>query len=179
MIDLSNQVAIVTGGSRGIGAATALMLAQAGANVAIIYRKDYKSANDIIRKIERLSQAGISIKGNVENYTDCKMIVNKVIKKFKRVDILVNNAGIWEYGEVGKMSPKDWQRTIDINLTGTFNMCNVVVLIMKRQRYGRIINISSTAGQRGEAFHSHYAASKGGVIAFTKSLGPELIKVGI
>ena len=176
MIDLSNQVAVVTGGSRGIGAATAEMFSQVGANVAIIYRKDADSAAKVIRKIEKYGRTGIAIKGNIENYADCKSIVKTVIKKFNRIDILVNCAGIWEYGEIGKITEKDWQRTIDINLTGTFNMCKVIVPIMKRQKYGRIINISSTAGQRGEAFHSHYAASKSGVIAFTKSLGPELIK---
>ena len=105
--------------------------------------------------------------------------MKNVRNKFQRIDILVNNAGIWEYGKIGEMTPKQWQRTIEINLTGTFNMCNVVVPIMQKQKYGRIINISSTAGQRGEALHSHYAASKGGIIAFTKSLGPELIRDGI
>ncbi len=179
MINLSSQVALITGGSRGIGAATATMLAKAGADVAIVYRKDYQSAVKVIRSIEQNGRSGFALRGNIVNYTDCRNIANKVIKKIGRIDILVNNAGVWEYGEIGKMTEKDWKKTIDINLTGTFNMCNVIVPIMKRQKYGRIINISSTAGQRGEAFHSHYAASKGGIIAFTKSLGPELIKDGI
>jgi len=179
MIDLSNQVALVTGGSRGIGAATAVMLAQAGADVAIIYRRDLHSARKILKKINDLGCNGITIRGRIENYADCNNIVKNVRNKFQRIDILVNNAGIWEYGKIGEMTPKQWQRTIEINLTGTFNMCNVVVPIMQKQKYGRIINISSTAGQRGEALHSHYAASKGGIIAFTKSLGPELIRDGI
>ncbi len=179
MIDLSNQVALVTGGSRGIGAATAVMLAQAGADVAVIYRRDLHSARKILKKINDLGCNGIAIRGRIENYADCNNIVKNVRNKFQRIDILVNNAGIWEYGKIGEMTPKQWQRTIEINLTGTFNMCNVVVPIMQKQRYGRIINISSTAGQRGEALHSHYAASKGGIIAFTKSLGPELIRDGI
>lgn len=179
MINLSSQVALITGGSRGIGAATATMLAKAGADVAIVYRENYKSAVKVIRSIEQNGRSGFALRGNIVNYTDCRNIAIKVIKNFGRIDILVNNAGVWEYGEIGKMTEKDWKKTIDINLTGTFNMCNIIVPIMKRQKYGRIINISSTAGQRGESFHSHYAASKGGIIAFTKSLGPELIKDGI
>jgi 3-oxoacyl-[acyl-carrier protein] reductase len=179
MIDLSNRVALVTGGSRGIGAAIAVMLAKAGADVAILYRNDTKSANAIVNMIRKLNGTGLALRGNVEDYNQCKFCVDAVVKEFKRIDILVNNAGIWEYGEIGRMTNKQWQKTIDINLTGTFNMCNVAVPFMKKQKYGRIINIASTAGQRGEAFYSHYAASKGGVIAFTKSIAAELIKTGI
>jgi 3-oxoacyl-[acyl-carrier protein] reductase len=105
--------------------------------------------------------------------------ISRAIDEFGRVDILVNSAGIWEYGKVGKMTMDQWQKTISINLTGVFNMCSAVLPVMKNQKYGRIINISSTAGQRGEAFHSHYAASKAGVIAFSKSLALEVIKDGI
>jgi 3-oxoacyl-[acyl-carrier protein] reductase len=179
MIDLSNRVALVTGGSRGIGAAIAVMLAKAGADVAILYRNDTKSANAIVNMIKKLNRTGLALHGKVEDYNQCKFCVDAVVKEFKRIDILVNNAGIWEYGEIGRMTHKQWQKTIDINLTGTFNMCNVAVPFMKKQKYGRIINIASTAGQRGEAFYSHYAASKGGVIAFTKSIAAELIKTGI
>jgi 3-oxoacyl-[acyl-carrier protein] reductase len=179
MIDFTGQVALITGGSRGIGAATALMFAKAGADVAIVYSKDKKNANGIVKKIEALGKKGLAIKGQVEKHKDCLRVVSIVIKKFRRIDILVNNAGIWTFGEIGRMSTQEWHKTIAINLDGTFNMCNIVVPIMIRQHYGRIINVSSTAGQRGEPFHSHYAASKGGVIAFTKSIGPELIKKGI
>jgi 3-oxoacyl-[acyl-carrier protein] reductase len=179
MINLSNQVAVITGGSRGIGASTAEMFSRAGANVALIYRNDADSAAKVIQKIEKLGRIGIAIKGGIENYGDCKQVVKIIMKKFNRIDTLVNNAGIWEYGEIDKMTEKNWNKTIDINLKGVFNMCNIVVPIMKRQKYGRIINISSTAGQRGEPHHSHYAASKGGIISFTKSLGSELIKNGI
>ena len=179
MIDLSNQVALVTGGSRGIGAAIAAIFAKAGASVAIMYRNDKRSAIKSIENVRNEGVDGLAIAGKIENYTECRSVIRKVMSKFGRIDILVNNAGIWEYGEIGKMTPIQWRKTIDINLTGTFNMCNLVVPAMKKQKYGRIINIASTAGQRGEAFHSHYAASKGGVIAFTKSLGPELIRYGI
>ena len=179
MINLSNQVAIVTGGSRGIGAATALLLAQAGANVVITYRTNAKKAVDVANRIASRGPECIALRGSLENLSDCRRIIKAAIREFRRIDILVNSAGIWEFGEIGKMAQKDWNRTIAINLTSTFNMCNLAVPFMKKQKYGRIINISSTAGQRGEAFHSHYAASKGGVIAFTKSLAVELISSGI
>jgi len=179
MIDLSGQVAIVTGGSRGIGAATAILLAQAGADVAIVYNRDLRAARKVAQKIHYIGKECLVLKGKVENPVDCRRIVQTVIRKFQRIDIMVNSAGIWEYGEIGNISKKEWEKTIAINLTGTFNMCNLVVPIMKKQKFGRIINVSSTAGQRGEAFHSHYAASKGGVIAFTKSIAVELISSGI
>jgi len=179
MIDLSNQVAVVTGGSRGIGAATAILLARAGANVVITYHKNVERAVDVADGIASQGRECIALKGKLENMSECQEIIRAVIREFKRIDILVNSAGIWEFGEIGKMTQKDWNRTIAINLTSTFNMCNLVVPFMKKQQYGRIINISSTAGQRGEAFHSHYAAAKGGVIAFTKSLAAELISSGI
>ena len=179
MIDLSNQLALITGGSRGIGAATAIQFARAGADVVITYQRDKKGAEETLRNIFINGVRGFAIKGSIENESDCRRICAQTMKLFGRIDILVNSAGIWEYGALGKMSLKEWKRTIDINLNGTFNMCNAVLPAMKKQKYGRIINVASTAGQRGEAFHSHYAASKGGVIAFTKSLAPELISKGI
>ncbi len=179
MIDISNQIVLITGGSRGIGAAAALLFARAGANVAITYQTNRKAAEVVASQIEELGRKCLPLKGKIEKYSDCKRIVQQTIEKFKRIDVLVNSAGIWELGWIGKMSPENWKRTIDINLTGAFNMCNLVVPIMKREGYGRIINISSTAGQRGEANYSHYAASKGGIIAFTKSIAVELIRDGI
>jgi len=179
MINLLNQVAVVTGGSRGIGAAVAMKLAEAGADVAIIYQKNLNSAQKIVHQINTLGKKAKYFRCNVSDYLQCKSTVHKILKTFGKIDILVNNAGVWEYGVIGKMKPQQWEKTIDINLNGTFNMCNLIVPHMKMRKYGRIINISSTAGQRGEPFHSHYAASKGGVIAFTKSLGVELIKYNI
>lgn len=179
MIDLSNQIALVTGGSRGIGATTAVLLAKAGANVAITYRAKKQSAQDIVRKIREIGKMGIAFQCNVESMNSCKKVIKNLKREFGKIDILVNSAGIWEYGPIAMMTPKKWERTISINLTGTFNMCHLVVPIMKHQKRGRIINVSSTAGQRGEPFYSHYASSKGGIIAFTKSIAVELIRYGI
>lgn len=174
MITLVGKVALVSGGSRGIGAATARLLAAAGADVAITYTTDTARAKDIVKEIENSGGHGFAIRANLRKTSDAKKIVSGVLKEFGRIDILVNNAGIWTPGKIGMMDTATWQETIDINLTGTFALCNLVVPVMKKQGGGTIINISSTAGQRGEAEHSHYAASKGGVIAFTKSLAAEL-----
>ncbi|MDI6804740.1 MAG: 3-oxoacyl-ACP reductase FabG [Bacteroidota bacterium] len=179
MISLKSQVALVTGGSRGIGAAAAIMFAKAGANVAITYLHDKKSADSVVAKIKKSGRKAIAVKGNVAVFNDAQLMVDIIVKKLGRVDILVNNAGVWTEGSVEYLEEETWNETINVNLKGTFNMCKAVVPVMKKNKYGRIINIASTAGQRGEAHHSHYAASKGGVIAFTKSLGVELIRSGI
>jgi len=178
-IDIKDRVAVVTGGSRGIGAAASILLAKAGANIAVLYSKDRSAALNTCREIRGLGKSAIAIRCRVQNYAECKSVISRILKHFGRIDILVNSAGIWEEGKIGSIRPGDWSRTIAINLTGTFNMCNLVVPAMKAQQFGRIINISSTAGQRGEPYHSHYAASKGGIIAFTKSIAVELIPHGI
>jgi 3-oxoacyl-[acyl-carrier protein] reductase len=173
------NVALITGGSRGIGAAIAKGFALAGADVAITYRTEKKSA---IRCAEEIRQKGgncLVIQARVSSPTQVKKVIGNVLAKYGRIDILVNNAGIWKKGKIGSMSLRQWNETIETNLTGTFLFCNEVVQIMKKRKSGRIINISSTAGQRGEPFYSHYAASKGGVIAFTKAIAAELAPYNI
>lgn len=174
MISLSNKVALVTGGSRGIGAAAAIMLAEAGATVAFTYASKKKPAQTVADKAARLSGSSLIIQADMAKSADVKKTVKAVMSNFGRIDILVNNAGIWKYGAIGKMTERQWDETLDINLKSTFLFCNEVVPIMKKQRSGKIINIASTAGQRGEPFYSHYAASKGGMIAFTKGIAAEL-----
>lgn len=175
-IDLTRRVALVTGGSRGIGAAIVKMLSEAGADVAFTYNK-HKKAVEVVEKIVSSNGVGcLALRLEVDQQRQVRSVVNQIIKEFGRIDILVNNVGIWTYGAIGSMSEKTWDETIAVNLKSMFLFCNEVVPHMKKQGGGRIINISSTAGQRGEAYHSHYAASKGGMIAFTKSLGPELIR---
>jgi len=114
----------------------------------------------------------------VASESQVRGVLRKVVHHFGRIDILVNNAGIWKYGAIGSMTARQWDETLDVNLKGTFLFCNEAVRYMKR-RGGKIINVSSTAGQRGEAFHSHYAASKAGMIAFTKSIADELARYDI
>jgi len=179
MINFDGEVALITGGSRGIGASVARMFAAAGGTVAITYVGREDAAKEVLKEVQKLGQNGIAVRGDVSVWTDVQRIVDEVLRSFGRVDVLVNNAGIWTYGEVDGMSDEVWERTIDVNLKGTFYMCRAVIPHMKQQGGGRIINISSTAGQRGEAFHSHYAASKGGIISFTKSLAVELAPFNI
>lgn len=179
MIDLTGRVVLITGGSRGIGAASAFLFAKAGADVAITFQGSEASAGEVVSRIRKLGRKSGAYKGDTGINDVVRTIVHDVQKDFGTIDILVNNAGIWTYGEIDTMKESVWDRTMEVNLKGTFLFCHYVVPIMKKQGGGNIINVSSTAGQRGEAFHSHYAASKGGVISFTKSLSTELGKFNI
>jgi 3-oxoacyl-[acyl-carrier protein] reductase len=174
LIDLTDRVALITGGSRGIGAATAAMMAEAGADIAIIYRKDSKSALAVGDHVRRVGRKFLSLRADVSNFRSVQRAVAVVAGRFGKIDIVINNAGIWTYSEIGNMNERSLNQTLAVNLKGVFNVCNAVIPFMKKQGAGKIINVASTAGKRGEAFHSHYAASKGGVIALTKSLAAEL-----
>ncbi|MFC1619876.1 SDR family NAD(P)-dependent oxidoreductase [Candidatus Neomarinimicrobiota bacterium] len=174
MIDLQDQVAIITGASRGIGAACARLFAQAGAHIGLAYHSRDDKAQAVKSEVEQLGRQALLLKGDVADYSTAKDHVQQVVDTFGKVDILVNNAGIWTYLETGAGDQAEWDRTIAVNLRSIFNYTDIVVPFMKKAGRGNIIHISSTAGQRGEAFHSHYAATKGGIIAYTKSLAVEL-----
>lgn len=174
MVSLLEKVALVTGGSRGIGAAIAVMMAKAGATVALTYTKRKQDALQTAHRVARCGSECLIIRANVARIDDVRRTVKTVLDRFGRIDILVNNAGVWKRSVIGKMTEQQWDETLDINLKGTFLFCNTVVPIMKKQKGGKVINIASTAGQRGEPFYSHYAASKGGIIAFTKAIAAEL-----
>ncbi len=178
MINLKNKVALITGGSRGIGAACVELFAKAGANVAFTFKSNKKAADELISKIN-LQNNVVSYRMDMESESDINQIVALIESDFGKIDFLVNNAGIWKFGEAEKLNLSDWEETLRINLTGVFLVTKAVIPIMKRNKFGRIINISSTAGQRGEPFHSHYAATKGAVLAYTKSLATELAEFNI
>lgn len=173
MINLKSKVVLITGGSRGIGASCVKYFSIANASVAFTYNNSHSDAQKLVKRYSKLTNCK-AYKVNLQNENEIQECVEKVIKDFGRIDILVNNAGIWKEGKIDKMNLEDWNETIKINLTSVFLFTKLVVPFMKRKRFGRIINISSTAGQRGEARYSHYAASKGGIISFTKSLADEL-----
>lgn len=180
MKNLLGKNALVTGGSRGIGAATVELLAQLGANVAFNYNTNQKAAEKLGEKLKELPGKRFTQQCNVTKYNEVKNFINNTIERLGKIDILVNNAGIWEYGEIDTMSNANWQRTIQANLNSVYYFTKVVVAHMKKEKIsGRIVHVASTAGQRGEAFHSHYAASKGAIISFTKSLASELGPWGI
>ena len=179
MIDLTGKSALVTGGARGIRRACCLMLARAGASVAVNYRVESPSANLLVEEIETGGGEAFALAGDVTKREDAEMLVDETVARFGSIDILVNNAGIWKSSPIEEMSDGEWDEMIGVNLRGTFTCTRAAVPPMKEARSGRIINISSTAGQRGEAFSSHYAATKGAVISLTKSLAVELAPFGI
>ncbi len=173
MINLNNKSVLITGGSRGIGEACVRLFSEAGANVGFTFKSDKKSADRLVEKLSSKSKIK-SIKADLINEVEINDTVSSFEDHFGKLDILVNNAGIWKEAEVSKMTIDEWEETIKINLTAAFLFTKYAVPGMKKNRSGKIINIASTAGQRGEAFHSHYAASKGGMISLTKSLAAEL-----
>jgi 3-oxoacyl-[acyl-carrier protein] reductase len=178
-LQLRGQVAIVTGGSRGIGKATVELLASLGAQVVVNYVKDQEAAEATVNSVRKKGGEAISLQANVANPLEAQQLIDATTDRFNRIDILVCNAGIWEGAPLDKMSEELWDRTLDINLKGTWTVCRAVVSQMKQQRSGKIVILTSTAGQRGEANFSNYAASKGAQIAFTKSLAEELGEWGI
>jgi 3-oxoacyl-[acyl-carrier protein] reductase len=176
MIDLKNKVTIITGGSRGIGEACVRLFAKANSKVAFTYKKAKMQA------VKLQEEFGSKVKAymvDMESEKEIFEMVENTVKDFGKIDILVHNAGIWNDGTLDKMSLDHWNELIRINLTSTFLFCKACSNYMKKNNFGRIILITSTAGQRGEAFHSHYAASKGGMISLTKSLAVELAPFNI
>ena len=179
MIDLKGRTALVTGGSRGIGRATALLLAKAGADVAIGYQSNEAAAASVRSEIERIGRKCLPLRADISKEAEVRAAVELMAREFGRIDILVNNAGIWTYLEIGSGDAAAWKQTMAVNLDSVFFFTDAVIPHMKRQGGGRIINVGSTAGIRGEAFHSHYAATKGAVQALTKSWAPEFAPFGI
>ena len=171
---LENKVAIVTGGSRGIGEAIALKLAENGAHVAFSYVSSDEKANALQKKLQSFSVKAKAYKSNAADFSDCEKMVNDVIKEFGTVDILVNNAGISKDNLLLRMSPEQWDEVMATNLKSVFNMTKQVIRPMMKARKGSIINMSSIIGMRGNAGQSSYAASKAGIIGFTKSIAAEL-----
>jgi len=176
---LSNRVAVVTGGSRGIGRAVVELLADAGSDVVLNFVNDNDSANTTVSNARSKGAKALAVKADISLVAEAEKLVAETLKQFDRIDFLICNAGIWKGGNVDAMSEAIWDETLDINLKGTWAICRAVVPVMKRQGFGRIVIVSSTAGQRGEANYSNYAASKGGQISFAKSLASELGPFGI
>lgn len=174
MIDLKDKVALITGGSRGIGRATAIMMARSGADVAVNYCSNEKRATEVANECRSHGVRALAIKADVADQEQVEAMVHETVSHLERIDILVNNAGIWVNNPIDGMDVDRMAQTFDTNVKGCFYTAMAVVPHMKKQGSGNIINISSTAGQRGEAFYSPYAASKGALIAMTKSLAVEL-----
>ncbi|MBI3654015.1 MAG: 3-oxoacyl-ACP reductase FabG [Acidobacteria bacterium] len=180
MINLNEKIAIITGASRGIGAATATLFAKAGARGLVInYHKDKTAAENVASRCKDLGAEVLLVRADVAIPASVKKMFDKTLERFGAVDILVANAGIWKEAAIETMTEQEWCETIDINLKSIYACCQCAARVMTAQQRGTMILISSTAGQRGEALHSHYAASKGAIISLTKSLAAELGARGI
>lgn len=178
-MQLKGKTAIVTGGARGIGRAIALTLAKAGANIVINYTSSSKAAEEVVQEAEKLGVSALALKADVSKNDEIENLVNEVLNKFGRIDILVNNAGITRDNLLIRMSEEEFQDVIEINLKGAFICTKHVSKVMIKQRAGKIINIASVVGVMGNAGQSNYAASKAGLIGFTKSVAKELAKRNI
>jgi 3-oxoacyl-[acyl-carrier protein] reductase len=176
---LAEKVAIVTGGSRGIGRAVVDLLCSFQTKVVVNYVRDEEAAAATVALARERDAEAVAIRADVAQLAEADRLVNETLERFGRIDFLICNAGIWEGAPVETISEEIWDKTFDINLKGTWSVCRAAVPIMKQQQFGRIVIVSSTAGQRGEANVSNYAASKGGQISFTKSLSTELAAFGI
>ena len=178
-LGLSGKVAIITGGSRGIGKAAVDLLSSFGTNIVVNYLRDETAATATVELARSRGVEATAIQADVSQLSEAERLVNETLERFGRIDFLICNAGIWEGDQVESISEDLWEKTLDVNLKGTWAVCRAAVPILKRQQSGRIVIVSSTAGQRGEANYSNYAASKGGQIAFMKSLASELASFGI
>jgi 3-oxoacyl-(acyl-carrier-protein) reductase len=176
---LKGRTALVTGGSRGIGRALAIALADEGADVAINYVSSETSARDVAEHIKKMGRRAMLAQADVSDYPDTFRMAQDVIREFGHLDILVNNAGINSDKTFTKMDHASWRKVLGTNLDGVFNCTKVFVDQMLGQGYGRVVNITSVIGQIGNFGQANYAASKAGVAAFTKSLAKELAGKGV
>lgn len=177
-MSLQGKVAFVTGGSRGIGRACALVLAEAGADVAAGGR-DEARLSAVAAEIEELGRKALPVSVDLTQPDQIKTAFEQVMSAFGRLDILVNNAGVTRDGLLLRMKPEDWSAVLQTNLTATFLCTQAAVKIMLRQRYGRIVNLSSVVGLTGNAGQANYVASKAGIIGLTKTVAQEVAKRNI
>lgn len=171
---LENKVAIVTGGSRGIGKAIALALAQSGCKVVLNYNGNEKGAQEVVKAITAEGGEALAVQGDVANPSTAEKLINTTVEKFGKLDILVNNAGITRDNLLLRLKEEEWDQVLDVNLKGMFYLTKTALKPMMKQRAGRIINISSVVGIAGNVGQSNYAAAKAAVIGFTKSVAKEV-----
>ena len=178
-MNLSGKVALVTGASRGIGKACALYLAELGAKVAINYSRSSEQADQVVAQIKEMGGEAIAIRADVSKQAEVETMVDETIKSLGGLDILINNAGVTKDTLLIRMKEEDWDQVLDINLKGAFLVTKAAAKYMMKKRQGKIINISSVIGVSGNAGQANYAASKAGIIGFSKSIAKELAPRGI
>ena len=174
MAQLTDKVAVVTGGSRGIGRGIALELAKRGAAVIVNYNASAEAANEVVAAIQSTGGKASAVKADVSNMADAEALIKAAIDQFGKIDILVNNAGTTRDGMIMMMKEDDWDTVLDTNLKSAWTCSKVAVKAMMRKRYGRIVNITSVSGIAGQAGQTNYSASKAGMIGLTKSLAREI-----
>jgi 3-oxoacyl-[acyl-carrier protein] reductase len=177
-LKLAGKVALVTGAAQGIGKAVALLLARNGAEI-VVSDINLEKAEETAKEVQTLGRKALAIKVDVAKLDDVEKMVGAILARFGQVDILVNNAGIARDKLILRMTEEDWDAVLNINLKGTFNCTKAVVRYMSKQRSGKIINIASVVGEMGNAGQGNYAASKAGVIGFTKTIAREFAQRGI
>jgi 3-oxoacyl-[acyl-carrier protein] reductase len=170
----AGKTAIVTGSSRGVGRATAIRLAEGGANVVVNYLSNDVEALETVRSCQNKGVEAIAVQADVSDMLDAQKLAKQTLERFGRIDLLVCNAGVWEGAPIEEMSEEVWNKVINTNLKSAWAMTKACVTAMKKQPSAAIVMVSSTSGQRGEANYSNYSASKGGMISFTKALASEL-----
>jgi 3-oxoacyl-[acyl-carrier protein] reductase len=171
---LENRIALVTGGSRGIGRACVASLAAEGAHVVFVYRSNQEAADSLVAEMAEQGYTVRGVQGDVADAARADAIVNELVEEHERIDVLVNSAGIVQDGLLGAMTSQQWQQVLDTNLGGTYNYCHAVVQPMMYQRSGSIVNLSSTAAEFASRGQVNYAASKGGINGLTRALAKEL-----
>ncbi|RLC01980.1 MAG: 3-oxoacyl-ACP reductase [Deltaproteobacteria bacterium] len=176
---LEGKKAVVTGGSRGIGKAIALMYAKEGADILVNYHSNDAAAKETVAQIEKLGRKGVAVAADVANYDSAQNMIEECVKQLGGVDIVVNNAGVSKPSMLLKMKEEDWDAIIDIHLKAAFNTTQAAGRHMKEQKYGKIINVISTAGIFGTIGQINYASAKAGIIGFTKSASRELGRYGV
>jgi 3-oxoacyl-[acyl-carrier protein] reductase len=179
MLSLAGKCALVTGGGRGIGRAICLLFGRLGARVAVNYVSDEAAAAEVVASIAAAGGAAIAVRADVSIPAEAGRLVDETAKHFGAVDIAVVNHGIWKPASIDTMSPEQWDEMLRVNLTGAYGICHHAARHMIPRRSGTIVTIASTSGQRAEAHYSHYSATKGALIAFTRSIAAELAPHGI
>ena len=169
-----SKVAFITGATRGIGRAIALELAKEGYNIALNYRTENEALENLKKEISEIGVECYPVQGDVSKAEDSERMTKEIIEHFEQIDVLVNNAGITKDKLIQRMKEEEFTDVINVNLVGTFNITKNVIKYMTKKRYGKIINLSSVVGISGNAGQSNYAASKAGIIGFTKSIAKEL-----
>jgi 3-oxoacyl-[acyl-carrier protein] reductase len=179
MLTLEGRRALVTGGSRGIGRAVCVLFARLGARVAFAYQRDEAAARETLEAMRASGNEGLALRADLADLPRARALVDEAAHALGGLDVLVVNHGVWKHAPTLEMTDAQWAETLQVNLAGAFALCQQAARVMVAQRSGAMVLVASTAGQRGEAEYAHYAASKGGLLALTKSLAAELAPHGI